>query len=291
MPPDVSRAASPVRRVRPEAARRCGPEAALSASHLARWEHRPRLERQAAARRVVPAVLWAWLSERPHSAASPVRQAAAAHSCFRRVAVRLSAVQGPAWWQGPAAASHRSARAAAPPSAKKAEAAVVVAESSARWVALAPRPAEAAAGVSGAKVRPLAAAGALPGLSAQQPGAEEVLAARAQPREVAEVSGAEVQPPEAAGAAALDAAAELQRVAVALLDAEVRRPEAQVLWVARVLRPAGHPSALPSWRREGRYLPWPAPRRAARSAHAMRKSRTASPSRRSLRAAGCEGLS
>jgi hypothetical protein len=248
------------------------------------------LARQAAARRVVPAVLWAGLSERPQSEASPLRQAAGAHSCFRRVAVRLSAVQpGPAWWQGPAAASHRSARAAAPPSAKKAEAAVVVAESSARWVALAPRPAEAAAGVSGAKVRPLAAAGALPGLSAQQPGAEEVLAARAQPREVAEVSGAEVQPPEAAGAAALDAAAELQRVAVALLDAEARRPEAVL--AVRVLRPAGRPSALPSWRREGRYLPWPAPRRAARSAHAMRKSRTASPSRRSLRAAGCEGLS
>jgi hypothetical protein len=279
-----------VRRVRPE-----------PASHLARWEHRPRLARQAAARRVVLAVLWAWLSERPHSAASPVRQAAAARSCFRRVAAVAAQLSELAWWQGPEAASHRpvgaaAAREMASPSAKKAEAAAGVAESSAPPVASARLPAEGAAVASDAKVRQPEVAEVRPGLSAQQPpgaAAEEaVSAAQALPREEAAVElDVRGQPPEAAGAVALDAAAELQREAAALLDAEARRPEAAAVLAVRVLLPAGRPSALPSWRREGRYLPWPAPRRAARSAHALRRSRTASPSRRSLRAAGCEGLS
>jgi hypothetical protein len=279
-----------VRRVRPEAA-----------SHLARWEHRPRLAQQAGARRVVPAVLWGWLSERPHSAASPVRQAAAAHSCFRRVAAVAAQLSELAWWQGPEAASHRPAGLAAAreasPSAKKVAAAAGVAESSARPVASARLPAEGVAVASDAKVRQPEVAEVRPGLSAQQPAGaaeeEAVSAAQALPREEAAVElDVRGQPPEAAGVA-LDAAAELQPVgAAALPDAEARRPEEAVQWAAPVLRPAAvRPSALPSWRRGGRYLPGPAPRQAARSAHAMRRSRTASPSRRSLRAAGCGGLS
>jgi hypothetical protein len=90
---------------------------------------------------------------------------------------------------------------------------------------------------------------------------------------------AELQP--AVAAAEPDAAAEQPPgvAAEALLDAEVRQPA------------AGPPSAPPSWRPEDHPLPWLAPRRAVRSAHAMRRSRAASPSRQSWRAAGCEGLS
>jgi hypothetical protein len=74
-----------------------------------RREHQ-RSARQAAARRVVPAV---WLG-RPHSEASLVRRAAAvAPSCFRQAEERWSAAQSePAWWQAPAAAWRRRAVAA-----------------------------------------------------------------------------------------------------------------------------------------------------------------------------------
>jgi hypothetical protein len=119
-------------------------------------------------------------------------------------------------------------------------------------------------------------------------------AAEVQPREAAEaVSGATGQQPAAAGAA-LDGVAEPQQAeaAVALLDAEVLRPGAAEEPEASARRLAAErPSGLPSWRRGGRYLPWLAPRRAARSAHAMQRSRAGSPSKRSWRAAGCEGLS
>jgi len=116
-----------------------------------------------------------------------------------------------------------------------------------------------------------------------------VSAARAQPPEVAEpVSGAEAVQLREAAEAGQDVAAEPQPAGVAeeRPDAEVLPPEAERRASAR--RPvAGRPSS----RREGRLLPWPAPRRVARSAPAMRKSRTALPSRQSWRAAGCEALS
>jgi hypothetical protein len=136
--------------------------------------------------------------------------------------------------------------------------------------------------VSGAKVQPPGVAEAESGPSARQPGeAEVVLAAEAQPPEGAgeAASGAGVQPPEAAGAA-LVVVAEPQRAAEAAV------PDAEV-----PLQPAAaRPSALPSWR-PGGPRPWFARRQVERSAHAMRRSRAASPSRQSWRAAGCEGLS
>jgi hypothetical protein len=144
-------------------------------------------------------------------------------------------------------------------------------------------PAEVVAAASGAKVPP--------------PGEAEAALSVPQPGEAAAVSGAAVVlPPEAAGVA-LDAVAEPQQAGAAAvrLDAEVLRPgvaAAAEQPVPSARRPAAeHPSAAPSWRLEGHPLPWLAPRRAVRSAHAMRRSRTASPSKRLWRAAGCEGLS
>jgi DNA polymerase-3 subunit gamma/tau len=180
------------------------------------------------------------------------------------------------------------------------KAAVVVAEA-VRPVASAPQarlPAEEAAVASGAKAQPLEAAEVLPGPSARQPvaaeEAEEASGAEAQPPVGAEaVSGAAaVQPPEAAGVA-LDAAAEPQQAVAAAgqPDAEALRPgvaEQPAPWVRRPA--AERPSAPPSWR-PGGPRPWLARRQAERSAHAMRRSRAASPSRQSWRAAGCEGLS
>ena len=167
----------------------------------------------------------------------------------------------------------------------KAAAAGVV--SSVRPVASVPQarlPEEEAAAASDAKVQPPGVAGAESAPSARQPGAAEV-ASDAQ----------EAQPPEAAGVA-LDAVAEPQQAVAAegLLDGEVRRPEVaeQPGRAPSVrLQAAGHPSAPPWAYRPGRSLPWLAPRQSARSAHAMRRSRAASPSRQSWRAAGCEGLS
>jgi hypothetical protein len=146
------------------------------------------------------------------------------------------------------------------------------------------RPAEEAAASSGAKVQPQEAAEAESAPSAQQPG------------EAAAVSGAGVVlPPEVAGVAPGAVAVPQQAVAAeARLDAEVLRPG-----VVEVEQPApsarqpaaGHPSAAPPSWRPGGPLPWLAPRRAVRSAHAMWKSRAVSPSGQSWRAAGCEGLS
>jgi hypothetical protein len=179
--------------------------------------------------------------------------------------------------------------------------AVVVAES-VRQVASALQallPAEEVAAGSGAKVRPPEAAEAESAPSVRQLGAAEAESAPSvrRPGAAAEAQGAAVeQPPEAAGVA-LDAVAEPQQAgaAAARLDAEVLRPgvgAAAEQRVPSVRRPAaGHPSAPPSWRLEGHPLPWLAPRRAVRSAHGMRRSRTASPSKRLWRAAGCEGLS
>jgi hypothetical protein len=248
------------------------------------------LARQAAARRVARAALSVQLSGRPHSEALPARRdAAVVPSCFRRVeeAQRPAALSGPAWWQVPAAASHQPAGA-------------VVVESSVRPAASVPQvrlPAEEAAVVWGAKVQPQEAAEVLPGPSAQQPvEAEEarvVSAAEAQPREAAEAaSDAEEARQPVAAAGALDVVAEPQRagVAAAVPDAEVPQPGEAEVPAPSVRQPAERPSVLPSWR-PGDPRPWLARRQVERSAHAMRRSRVASPSRQSWRAAGCEGLS
>jgi hypothetical protein len=194
---------------------------------------------------------------------------------------------------------------------------------SVRQAASALLPAEGEAAVSGAKVQPPGAAGSVP--LARQPGEAEVAsdaeeaqppeeaevasdAEEAQPPEEAEVASdaEEAQPPEEAEAVS-GAAAELQQAvaepdgvagqlpavaAEGLPDAEVRRRGAAEAPAPSARQPAaGRPSAArPSWR-PGGLLPWLAPRRAVRSAHAMRRSRVASPSRQSWRAAGCEGLS
>jgi hypothetical protein len=152
-----------------------------------------------------------------------------------------------------------------------------------RPVASARLPAEEEAVVSGAKVQPPGVAGAESAPSARQPGAAEVASA-----------AEEAQPPEAAGVA-LDAVAEPQQAVVA---AEPDAVAAQLPGVAAEGLPdgevpqqeAGHPSAPPSWRPGGPRL-WLARRQVERSAHAMRRSRVASPSGQSWRAAGCEGLS
>jgi hypothetical protein len=157
-------------------------------------------------------------------------------------------------------------------------------------------PAEEAAAVSGASVRPTAAA-----LDArvQPPGAaEEVSALSGQPRVAEEeASGAAVaRPPEAAGVA-LDAVAEPQRAEAAeeLPDVAVQRPEAaaEVRQDEQARQPAAErPSAAPPCgHREGHPLPWLVRRQSVRSAHATLLSRTASPSKQSWRAAGCGGLS
>jgi hypothetical protein len=239
------------------------------------------LAQQAAARQVVPAVLWAWLSERPRSAASPVRRGASARSCCRREvaearrpAVLPGAVRS---WellcQAPAAAFHQpeeaAAQAMASPSGMKA--AVEAVESSVQPVASAlqgRRPVEAAGAASDAQVRPRVAAEVRPAASARQLGAaaEEavVSAAGVQPPEVAEAEPGAVQP-RAAAEAALDAAAEPRQAGAAagLQDVEVLRPGvvAAVLPDAEAPQPAAaHPSAgPPSWR-PGVLLPWPAPR-------------------------------
>jgi len=251
------------------------------------------------------------MSGRPRSEAVSARQdAAAAPSSFRQAEGRWSVARfgfaGPAWWQALAAAWRQpagvaSAQAMASPSEMKAAA---VAESvqpaaSARQELL---PAEEVASGSGAKGQPPEVAEAVWVPSARQPGAAEA------------VSAPSVRQPEAAGAVpALDAAEEPQQAvgaaepdgvavqppgaaAEGLPDAEVPQPGVvgQPAPAPSVRQPAAeHPSAPPWAYRPGLLLPFPwlAPRQAARSAHAMRRSRVASPSKQSWRAAGCEGLS
>ncbi|MEH2559656.1 hypothetical protein V1286_007185 [Bradyrhizobium algeriense] len=236
-----------------------------------------------------------------------VRQAvshrdAAARLCFRRAEARSSAMPlarvPPVWRQARVAAWCRrpvAAQAKASPSGMKAAAGsepVPV-----RPVASAPQAlllAAEVASASGAKVRPPGAAEAESGPSARQPGAEaEASAAEAQPLEAEEaVSGVGARPPEAAGVASGAVAEPQQAGAAALLDAEVLRPGAVEEPAPSARQPAAErPSAAPWVCRRGRPLPWLAPRRAVRSAHAMRRSRAASPSRQSWRAAGCGGLS
>jgi len=160
-------------------------------------------------------------------------------------------------------------------------------ESSVRPAASVPEvrlPAEEAVVVWGAKVQPQEAAEVLPGPSAQQPVAAEearvVSAAEAQPREAAEAaSDAEEARQPVAPAGALDVVAEPQRgVVAAVPDAEVPQPGEAEVPAPSVRQPAERPSVLPSWR-PGDPRPWLARRQVERSAHAMRRSRVASPSR------------
>jgi hypothetical protein len=131
----------------------------------------------------------------------------------------------------------------------------------------------------------------------QQVAEVAVLDAAAEPQRVAEeaVLDAAAEPQRVAEEAVLDAAAGPQQVAAvpgvaaelrpgAALDAAVLLPAAQGVQAAAT---AGVSSAF----RRGRRLPWPAPRRAGRFAHAMRRPQIASPSERSWQAARCEGLS
>jgi len=142
-------------------------------------------------------------------------------------------------------------------------------------------PLQAVAAASDAQVPPQEVAEAE--LDARVPLPEEAAAAsdaaELLPAAGAAVPGGEaVQPP---GAAAL-----------ALRVAEVLRPgaaEAPAAWGRR--QAAARPSAVPWVCRPGQALPWLAPRRAVRSAHAMRRSRAASPSKQLWQAARCEGLS
>ena len=251
----------------------------------ARWG-RLRSAQQAAARRVVPAV---WSSERPHSEASSVRRhAAVAPSCFHRVEGRPSAaLLESAWWQVQAAAWRQPAGAAAQEMASPSG--MKVAASSVRPVAWAPQARLPAEEASDAKAQPQEAAEVLPGPLAQQRAEAEAVPLARQPVAAEVAPDAKVLRPEAA----LDAVAEPQRAAAeGLPDVQVQPPGVAGEPAPSARQPvAERPSAPPSSRLEGHPLPWLAPRQSVRSAHAMRRSRTASPSKQSWRAAGCEGLS
>ena len=165
------------------------------------------------------------------------------------------------------------------------------------------------------------AASALRALSLQAEAAGVACVQAVQPREAAG-SGARVQPPEVAVAASDvvaepqqeavaaepdavlqpgEAAAEAVRavavqrpVAAAVRDAEVQRRAAEVRapLVPWARRPAAERPAVAAWVYcPGLPLPWPGPRRAVRTAHAMWRSRTALPSKPLWQAARCEGLS
>jgi hypothetical protein len=222
------------------------------------------------------------------------RHAAVAPSCFHRVEGRSSAaLLESAWWQVPAAAWRQPAGAAAQemasPSGMKA------AESSERPVASAPQARLPAEEASDAKVQPQEAAEVLPGPLAQQRGEAEAVPSARQPVAAEVALDERVQPPEAPGVALVAVTEPQQAVAAeGLPDVQVQPPGVAEEPAPSARQPvAERPSAAPpsSWRQEGHPLPWLAPRQSVRSAHAMRRSRTASPSKQSWRAAGCEGLS
>lgn len=150
-------------------------------------------------------------------------------------------------------------------------------------------PAEEVAAASGAKAQPWAAVEVLPVPSVRQPEAGVAeLAVPVQPPEAAVAGSGVAEPRRAEVAAARPDAAGRQRgeEAVARPDVEALQPAAEAR-APSVLPPAvAHPSAAVG-------LPWPchrpwlAPRQAERTAHAMRRPRTASPSRQLWRAAKC----
>ena len=253
------------------------------------------------ARRAGPAARrLAWSSGCPQQGASSVRRcvAAAPSSGFRRAVwlpagTRVESAEL-AQWSAPAIAWRPKAGAAlASPSEPQVAALAQQAESARRVAsalrALWPRAEVAAVACERAAQPWEAAAGS--GARVQPPAAEaEALDAAAEPQQVAGAAepDAALQPGEAA--AAWGARVQQPAAAVALRGAEVLRPAAEVLPVPWVRRPAAErPSAGPPWI----YcpLPWPARRRAVRSAHAMRRSRAALPSKQLWQAARCEGLS
>ena len=126
-----------------------------------------------------------------------------------------------------------------------------------------------------------------------------VLVAAAGPQQAAEAAVLDVaaEPQQAVEAAVLDAAAGPQQVAVAAVPGVAAEPRPEAVLDAAVLLPAAQgvqaaaTAGVSSAFRRGRHLPWPAPRRAERFAHAMRRPQIASPSERSWQAARCEGLS
>jgi hypothetical protein len=132
----------------------------------------------------------------------------------------------------------------------------------------------------------------------QQVAEVAVLDAAAEPQQAAEGAAlvAAAEPQQAAEVAALDAAAG-QQVAVAAVPGVAAEPRPEAVLDAAVLLPAAQgvqaaaTAGVSSAFRRGRHLPWPAPRRAGRFAHAMRRPQIASPSERSWQAARCEGLS
>lgn len=244
------------------------------------------------------------------------RRGAAARPCFRQAEARseqplavvsatvVSArvLSGPAWSWAPAVARRQPVEAAvaqarASPSEMKvaavgAEAAQPVA--SARQGLL---PAEEEVAASGAKARPRAAAEVLPAPSVRQPGVagEAESAVPVQPPGAAVAGPGVVLPQEAEVAARLDVAVGRlpEEAAVALPDVAALQPaaEARRARAPSVLPPAvAHPSAaagLPVGLPWPCHRPWLAPRQAERTAHAMRRPRTASPSRQLWRAAKC----
>ena len=117
------------------------------------------------------------------------------------------------------------------------------------------------------------------------------VAAEPQQEAVAAEPDAVLQPGEAAAEAARAVEALRPVVAEAERDAEVPPPAVEVPLVTSARRPAERPAVAAWVYRPGLPLPWPAPRRAVRTAHAMWRSRAAPPSKRWWQAARCEGLS
>jgi hypothetical protein len=126
-------------------------------------------------------------------------------------------------------------------------------------------------------------------------------ASAAEPQQVAVGAVAPVavlRPEEAAAEVRAVAARQPAVAAEPVWDAEVRRLVAEVVGplvpppVPWAQRPAAERPALAAWAcRPGLSLPWPGPRPAVRTAHAMWRSRAALPSKLLWQAARCEGLS
>jgi hypothetical protein len=270
-----------------------------------RQEQRPERPRPVPARReavrraAAPLELWSEWQRQPEVSAIR-RDAAAVPSGFRQAAAQFEfAAQEPALQAAAIAWRPPVAGAVAPELACPSGARVAGSAQPVAWVQraralppevpagarvrVAPRSGEPAERYVRA-VRPRVAAPhaeAVPGAASD---ARVVLP----PEEVA-ASDAAVLPP--VGVAVSDAAAVPQRVAgAAVRDAEALRPAAAAWWVQQ--RAAERPSAAPWVFRRGPILPWfPAPQRAARSAHGMRRLRAASRSEQTWQAARCEVLS
>ena len=250
------------------------------------------------------------------------RQAALSAVCRRAAAVPSSGFRRAVWlpaatwvefaaqaswlvpavaWCPLAAAGMLTAREVAPPSElQAAEAESVKAVASAQPAASALRallPRAEAAGVACVQAAQPREAAAGSGVRVQPPevavAASDAAAEPQQEAVVAAEPGAVLQPGEAAAEAVRAVEAQLPAVAAEeVRDAEVPLPAAEAPLVPWARRPAAERPAVAAWvYRPGLPLPWPAPRRAVRTAHAMWRSRAALPSKRWWQAARCEGLS